>query len=69
MSNNLSAEMDKLRGSGSTFSTSGKAWLPFRDNTALRRKKARLHRLIHKFGKTSDAELQKIIDDARASRP
>ena len=38
--------MDKLRGSGNTFSTSGKAWLPFKHSPKVARRNARLHRLI-----------------------
>lgn len=37
--------MDKLRGTGNTFSTSGKAWHPFKPEAAKARKMARLHRL------------------------
>jgi len=37
--------MDKLKGSGSTFSTSGKRWMPFHYDPILARKQARLHRL------------------------
>lgn len=38
--------MQKLRGSGSTFSTSGKPWRPFRFNPKIAQRNARLHRLI-----------------------
>jgi hypothetical protein len=34
-----------LRGTGNTFSTSGKRWLPFHFDPELAKKKARLHRL------------------------
>jgi hypothetical protein len=37
--------MQRLRGSGNTFSTSGKHWRPFHFNPRLAAKKARLHRL------------------------
>jgi hypothetical protein len=37
--------MDKQRGSGSTFSTPGKEWHPFKSEAAKARKMARLHRL------------------------
>jgi hypothetical protein len=37
--------MDKLRGSGNTFSTSGKAWHPFKPEADKARKMARLHRM------------------------
>lgn len=38
--------MDKLRGNGTTFSTSGKRWFPFRGNLKAARRNGRLHRLI-----------------------
>jgi hypothetical protein len=38
--------MHKLRGSGNTFSTSGREWLPFRMNPKVGRRAARLHRLL-----------------------
>ena len=39
--------MQKLRGTGSTFSTSGKPWYPFRgSNTKIAARNARLHRLL-----------------------
>ena len=38
--------MQKLRGTGLTFSTSGKTWHPFKYSAARGRKAARLHRLI-----------------------
>jgi len=38
--------MDKLKGSGNTFSTSGKHWRPFRSNPKIVKRNARLHRLI-----------------------
>lgn len=37
--------MDRLRGSGSTFSTSGKSWVPFRGNPKIASHNGRLHRL------------------------
>jgi hypothetical protein len=40
--------MQKLRGTGLTFSTSGKQWLPFHYNPGLAAKKARLHKLKRK---------------------
>jgi hypothetical protein len=42
----LGFPMQKLRGSGSTFSTSGKRWFPFRGNRRVGARNARLHRLI-----------------------
>jgi hypothetical protein len=63
--------MDKLRGSGNTFSTSGEAWLPFRYSPANGRKKARLNRLKRK-GLTPPADkasARKLIEEACASHP
>ena len=37
--------MDKLKGSGNTFSTSGKRWMPFHHNPKLASRFARLHKL------------------------
>lgn len=37
--------MHKLRGSGTTFSTSGKPWHPFAINAKVARRNARLHRV------------------------
>lgn len=37
-----------LRGSGSTFSTSGKRWVPWRGNPKIAARNARLHRLKRK---------------------
>jgi len=51
--------MDKLRGSGNTFSTSGKRWLPFHYDPTLGAKKARLHRLKRK-GLTPDGDKQSL---------
>ena len=38
--------MNKLRGTGSTFSTSGKYWRPFRFNPKIAKRNAKLHKLI-----------------------
>jgi hypothetical protein len=57
--------VDKLtRLSGSTFSTSGKRWLPFRSNPRLARRAARLRRL-KKDGLTggeSKAEMRALAE-------
>jgi len=37
--------MQKLRGTGTTFSTSGRRWVPWRPNPKLAARFARLHRL------------------------
>lgn len=39
--------MQKLRGSGTTFSTSGKNWLPFKYNPKIAKRNAKLHKLIN----------------------
>lgn len=38
--------MRKLRGSGNTFSTSGKRWKPFQSNPIAGKRAARLHRAL-----------------------
>ena len=40
--------MQKLRGTGTTFSTSGRQWLPFHYDPAKGRKAAKLNRLKRK---------------------
>lgn len=57
--------MDKLKGSGSTFSTSGKAWQPFRLNRRIAAKHAKGWRLRRKgFGLPSDkASLRAIANE------
>lgn len=55
--------MQKLRGTGSTFSTSGKSWLPFHHNPMLAGKKARLHRLKRK-GLTPATDKQSLREAA-----
>jgi hypothetical protein len=42
--------MQKLRGTGTTFSTSGKRWQPFMLNPKVAKRNAKLHRLL-KSGK------------------
>lgn len=37
--------MNRLRGPGTTFSTSGKRWRPFESNPKVAARNARLHRL------------------------
>lgn len=62
--------MDKLRGSGSTFSTSGKRWFPFRGNPKVAARNARLHELKRK-GLTPPADKasqRKLIAEACASK-
>lgn len=61
--------MDKLRGTGQTFSTSGKRWLPFRHNRKLARKQARLRSLVKAglTGHESKAELRQAAADAAAN--
>ena len=40
--------MQRLRGSGNTFSTSGKPWLPFRYNPKIGRQRAKAMRIKRK---------------------
>jgi len=58
--------MDKLRGSGNTFSTSGKAWHPFKHEAKQVKRAARLHRLIRagKLKPASKAELRALAEQA-----
>lgn len=51
--------MDKLKGSGATFSTSGKRWQPFRINPKIVARNARLHRLKRK-GLTPPGDKQSL---------
>ena len=51
--------MQKLRGTGSTFSTSGKRWLPFRTIPKVARQQARLRRL-HAKGLTPAGDKQSL---------
>jgi hypothetical protein len=56
--------MDKLRGKGSAFSTSGKPWWPFRYNPKIAKRNARLGALI-KAGiikPMTKAEMQAQLD-------
>jgi hypothetical protein len=63
--------MDKLRGTGKTFSTSGKRWLPFHYDPARAAKMARLHRLKAKglTPATDKASLRQAADEAAATHP
>jgi hypothetical protein len=58
--------MNKLRGTGNTFSTSGKRWLPFGFDPAHAAKQARLHRLKRKglTPPTDKASLRQAAEDA-----
>jgi hypothetical protein len=60
--------MRRLRGTGKTFSTSGKQWLPYNYNPARAAKIARLHRLQRKglTPATDKASLRQLADDAVA---
>jgi hypothetical protein len=63
--------MDKLRGSGNTFSTSGRAWMPFQYSPSLAKQKQRLHRLKRK-GLTPPADkaaARQLIEAACAIHP
>jgi hypothetical protein len=59
--------MDKLRGTGSTFSTSGKRWMPFKFNPKVAKRNARLHRLLKAeiIKPMSKAEMQQIAETVR----
>jgi hypothetical protein len=56
--------MDKLKGSGNTFSTSGKGWIPFRLNPKVAKRNAKLYRLKAKgmLPSTDKASLRHAID-------
>lgn len=58
--------MDKLKGSGSTFSTSGKRWMPFKHNPKLASRNGRLHRMIQagKLKPMSKAEMREAAEQA-----
>lgn len=58
--------MDKLKGSGNTFSTSGKRWFPFQGNPVLAKRAARLHRMIRAgtIKPMSKAELRVLAEQA-----
>jgi hypothetical protein len=60
--------MQKLRGSGNTFSTSGRPWLPFRMNPKVGRQNAKRHRWMQKglTGPMSKEQLQELADQAVA---
>jgi hypothetical protein len=63
--------MDRLRGTGSTFSTSGKAWKPFRHNPRLAAKQGRLHRLQRNglTPSTDKTSLREAAAHAAATHP
>jgi len=58
--------MDRLRGTGTTFSTSGKRWFPFRGNRKVAARNARLHRLRRKglLPNLTKAEARALCDEA-----
>lgn len=60
--------MQRLRGTGKTFSTSGEQWLPFHYNPARASKMARLHRLMRKglTPATDHASLRQTANEAIA---
>jgi hypothetical protein len=63
--------MHKLKGSGATFSTSGKHWRPFRANSTILRQKARLRRLQANglAPQLTKAAARQLCDQAAASHP
>jgi hypothetical protein len=58
--------MDKLKGSGSTFSTSGKRWKPFKLNPKVSKRNAKLHRMIRAgtLQPMTKDEMRKAADEA-----
>lgn len=62
--------MQKLRGSGTTFSTSGRPWLPFQFNPHAARRFQRLHRLMQtgKLQPATKAEMRAACDAAVKER-
>ncbi len=58
--------MNRLRGTGTTFSTSGKRWHPFESNPKVARRNARLHRLKAKglLPAGDKASLRAMADEA-----
>jgi len=63
--------MQKLRGSGTTFSTSGKRWVPWTPNHKIAARNARLHRLKREgiLQPLTKAEARKLCDAAVATHP
>ncbi len=62
--------MQKLRGTGTTFSTTGQAWKPFRFNPRLAAKIGRLHRLKRKglTGHETKAQMRVLAEQAVRDR-
>jgi len=62
--------MQHLRGTGSTFSTSDKAWLPFRDNPKIRKRNGRLRRLMRagELQRMTKAQLRELGEAAIRQR-
>jgi hypothetical protein len=62
--------MHKLRGTGTTFSTSGKRWVPWHSNSKVGRRNARLWRLKRKglLPNLTKAEARALCDQAVAAR-
>ena len=58
--------MERLRGTGKTFSKSGEKWLPFHYNPTRAAKMARLHRLKRKglTPSTDKASMRRACDEA-----
>jgi len=63
--------MDNLRGTGSTFSTSGKPWFPYRGNPKAAKRNGRLHRLIRAgiVKPMSKDEMRAACDQAVQQQP
>jgi hypothetical protein len=59
-----SRNMQKLRGSGSTFSTSGQRWYPFRGNQKAAARNAKLRRLMQagKLQPMTKQQMRELIE-------
>jgi hypothetical protein len=68
---NTRAAMQKLRGPGTTLSTSGQEWIPFRFNPRLAAKQGRLHRLQRNglTPATDKLSLRDAAEHAAATHP
>lgn len=63
--------MQKLKGLGPTFSTSGKSWQPFSHNPRIASRNARLHRLLQNgtIQPMTKAEMRLAAADAIVNPP
>lgn len=63
------AKFPKLRGTGTTFSTSGKHWRPFMLNPKVAKRNAKLYRLKRQGITPTKAELAAMSEAAAAGKP